>query len=315
MKKVLITGGYGFIGSHTVDLFLKNDFHVTVVDNLTTGRVENLHHLKPYQNPLLLACKDEFDSFRILSEIRSGKFDYVLHFAANASVPYSVERPVETNQINLTKTISLLDACRVGKVKKFVFSSSSAVYGNCAKFPTNELEEIHPLSPYALQKSLVEQYCKLFYQLYGLESISLRYFNVFGPRQAGSGPYANVVSSWCEQGIRNNKIRLDGEGKAYRDFIHVSDVAKANLLAVISDIKFGCYNVGSGVSVQISELLRYFKTYFGNIEVINAPTRKGDPERTQADIRLIQKDFGFSPLVVTEDMFYNTFKWYKENIK
>jgi UDP-glucose 4-epimerase len=315
MSNILITGGYGFIGSHVVDTFLNKGYSVTVIDNLNTGKLQNLQHLNPHNNPMLEVQVDDFANYKTLMAIRGGKYQYVLHLAANASVPFSVDKPVESNDNNVSKTLLLLDACKVGGIKKFVFSSSSAVYGDPKTFPTNELSTKNPMSPYALQKGIIEDYCKLYNELYGLQCVCLRYFNVFGPRQAGSGPYANVISSWCEKGIRNKQIRLDGEGKAYRDFVYVGDVAQSNLLAVTSNTKFGCYNIGSGTSIQIFELLKYFQTYFGNVEVVHAPTRIGDPLRTQADISVARAEIGFSPSPVTEDMFYNTFKWYKENVK
>ena len=312
MKNVLVTGGYGFIGSHVVDELVKNNYNVTVVDNMSTGKLSNLSHINNLKVNLI---QDEFDSMRILSMVRDGKFYYVMHLAANASVPFSVERPVETNNNNVTKTLLLLEACRVGKIKKFVFSSSSSVYGNNVVFPTAEDSKKNPISPYALQKSIIEEYCKLYYELYGLKSVCLRYFNVFGPRQAGSGPYANVISSWCEKAIKHNEIRVDGEGKAFRDFIHVHDVAKANLLAANSEIPFGCYNIGSGQTIQISEILKVFQQVFSSVKVVNAPQRQGDPERTQAEITLAKQYLGFSPSFVTKDTFISTFNWYKGNVK
>lgn len=316
MSGVLVTGGYGFIGSHVVDALLDKGYHVTVVDNLDTGKLRNLEHLNPHSNSKLEVCVDDFASYKTLAEVRSGKYEYVLHLAAKASVPFSVDKPVESNDNNVSKTLALLDACKIGKVKKFVFSSSSAVYGDPKTFPTNERAIKNPMSPYALQKGIIEDYCKLYNELYGLKVICLRYFNVFGPRQAGSGPYANVISSWCEKGIRENKIRLDGGGKSYRDFVHVYDVAHANVLAVENkDIEFGCYNIGSGKTIRIAEILAYFKNCFQTVDVTEAQARVGDPAKTQADVSLAEQALGFFPTAVTVETFYKTFDWYKENIK
>lgn len=327
MKSVLVTGGYGFIGSHVVDLLVEKNYHVTVTDNLSTGKLQNLMHLDVYNtmkysmrhtpvydvNKKLSIYINEFDSINVLSDIQNQKFDYVLHLAAKASVPYSVDKPVETNNVNVTKTLRLLDACKVGKVKKVVFSSSSAVYGDCSTFPTKESCVKNPMSPYALQKSIIEDYCKLYYNLYGLETVCLRYFNVFGPRQAGSGPYANVVSSWCENALKNNKIRLDGDGNVSRDFVFVKDVANANLLAMESNIKQECINIGSGTSMKIKDVLAVFKNHF-DVQVINAPSRLGDPLCTLADIELAKELLGFEPTKVTADVFSEIFHWYKENV-
>lgn len=314
MKNVLVTGGCGFIGSHVVDLLLDEGYNVTVVDNLDTGKLSNLNHLKPYENPRLKVLKTEFDRFNVLSGVKDGKYNYVMHLAAKASVPYSVDNPVLSNDVNVTKTLALLEACRLGKVKKFVFSSSSAVYGDSGILPTKESCGKNPMSPYALQKSVIEDYCKLFYNLYGLENVCLRYFNVFGPRQAGSGPYANVISSWCENGIKHKKIRLDGKGEASRDFVHVKDVARANLLAMTSNIKHERINIGSGNSVSIKNVLLSFLECF-DVQVVDAPARLGDPLRTLADVSLAKTLLGFEPTKVTSDLFHETFDWYKENVK
>lgn len=316
MKNVLVTGGAGFIGSHLVDLLLKNDYNLVVVDNLSTGRISNLQHHNPFSNPNLIFRKTEFTNFEILQKIRNGDFDFVFHLAASASVPYSVERPIDTNDNNFTKTLELLEACRAGSVKKFVFSSSSAVYGDSKKVPTPESEPRNPESPYALQKAMVEDYCKLYSKLYGFQSVCLRYFNVFGPRQAGSGPYANVISSWCVNGIRNKVIRLDGDGSAQRDFVYVGDVARANLLAATSNVHFGCYNVGSGNPYSIKHILDIFLREFGDIDIDRAPQRLGDVSYTEADTYLASEKIDYMP----SDRFFeydliDTFNWYKENVK
>lgn len=314
MSGVLVTGGCGFIGSHVVDLLLEKGYNVTVVDNLDTGKLVNLEHLKPYQNPQLKLCITEFDSDRILNQVKNGMYEYVLHLAAKASVPFSVDNPYRSNDVNVTKTLSLLEACKAGKVKKFVFSSSSSVYGDAGVFPTKESTVKNPMSPYALQKSVIEDYCKLFNSLYGIESVCLRYFNVFGPRQAGSGPYANVVSSWCENGIKHKKIRLDGKGEATRDFVYVKDVAYANLLAMTSNLKHTSINIGSGSSVAIKDILTTFQEHF-DVQVTDAPARLGDPLHTLADVSLAKTLLGFEPTKVTSDLFCETFDWYKENVK
>ena len=313
--KCLVTGGSGFIGSHVVDLLLKENYDVVVVDNFSTGNLSNLQHHNPFSNSRLSCRRADFTDYAILQKVRNGDFDFVFHLAATASVPYSVKSPVNTNDNNVTKSLLLLEACRTGKVKKFIFSSSSSVYGNSSFFPTTEETVKQPLSPYALQKSVIEDYCKLYQQLYGLESICLRYFNVFGPRQSGSGPYANVISSWCESGIKTGRIRLDGKGEASRDFVSVQDVAKANLLAANSNVKFGCYNVGSGKSLNIAQILTWFKSVYENIEVVDAPARAGDPLFTQADISLTKNELGFISSEVDFLALNETFKWYKENIK
>ena len=314
--KCLVTGGCGFIGSHLVDLLLKEGFHVVAVDDLSTGKINNLQGNNPFSNPNLECRRTDFADFTFLQEIRRGTFDWVFHLAAMASVPYSVEHPVDTNNNNVSKTLALLEACRVGKVKKFVFSSSSAVYGDSKKVPTPESEPRNPESPYALQKAMVEDYCKLYSKLYGFQSICLRYFNVFGPRQAGSGPYANVISSWCVNGIRNKRIRLDGDGSAQRDFVYVGDVARANLLAAKSEIEFGCYNVGSGNPYSIKHILGIFLREFGDIDIDRAPQRLGDVSYTEASTYLASEKIKHMPSArFFEDDLVDTFNWYKENVK
>lgn len=312
--KCLVTGGAGFIGSHLVDLLVDRNHTVTIVDNMSTGKIKNVEQQKPYSNPACALYIADFASEHVLAMIRESKFDVVFHLAATASVPYSVDQPVATNDNNVSKTLALLDACRIGKVKKFVFSSSSAVYGNSTEFPTTESAAKQPISPYALQKSVIEEYCKLYQQLYGLKSVCLRYFNVFGPRQAGSGAYANVISGWCVNGIASGRIRLDGNGEAFRDFVHVKDVAYANLLAASSDVKFGCYNVGSGESIKIAAIFDWFSNIcMKNVEVTHAPTRPGDPAKTQASIEQTRSVFGFVPTKLDSARLVETFTWYLEN--
>lgn len=312
--KCLVTGGAGFIGSHLVDLLVDNNHTVTIVDNISTGNIKNVNHQQPYSNAACSLYIADFASEHVLTMIRESKFDVVFHLAATASVPYSVDHPVATNDNNVSKTLALLDACRFGKVKKFVFSSSSAVYGNSREFPTTEFAAKKPMSPYALQKSVIEEYCELYQKLYGLESVCLRYFNVFGPRQAGSGAYANVISGWCVNGIASGRIRLDGNGEAFRDFVYVKDVAHVNLLAAMSDIKFGCYNVGSGVSIKIADIFDWFSNLcMKNVEVIHTPTRPGDPAKTQASIEKTRLAFDFVPTKLDPARLVETFTWYLEN--
>ena len=315
MKNVLVTGGAGFIGSHLVDKILNDtEYNIVVVDNFSTGNYYNIQH--NIKNPRVKLRVEDFTSIGILQAIADNKFEYVFHLAASASVPYSIKNPVNTNTNNVTKTLALLDSCRYGKVKKFIFSSSSAIYGDAKKVPTPESEPKSPNSPYALQKAVIEDYCELYNKLYGFQSVCLRYFNVFGPRQSGSGPYANVISSWCENGIRNKRIRLDGDGSAQRDFVYVRDVARANLLAAKSEIEFGCYNVGSGNTYSIKHILGIFLREFGGVNIDRAPQRLGDVSYTEAETYLASEKIDYMPSNrFFEHDLVDTFNWYKENIK
>lgn len=317
--KVLITGVAGFIGSNMLDLLLeKTDFEIVGIDNLSAGN-------KIYNDiivPSSLKHKERF-SF-INGNIRNiclaewceilENIDIVFHFAATPSVPYSVDNPIETNKNNVSNSLVLLEWCKLNNVKKFVFSSSSSMYGNVKNFPTKETEELSPLSPYALQKKIIEEYCKMYSNLYGIDTVCLRYFNVYGENQYAENAYSTAICAWSKSFAEQTSIRLDGDGTQSRDFVYVKDVCLANYLVGTSEKKFNgeVFNVGSGENVsllQIKEILENVSEF--KPEIIFKPTRVGDVYKTHADISKL-KELGFKPSSTTREGVEKTFKWYKE---
>lgn len=291
MKRALVSGAAGFIGSHVVDRLIKEGWWVTGVDDMSAGEIGNV-------NPEVELWKCDFADSSVLTPVREGKFDVVFHLAARPRVLYSVEHPAETNDTNVQKTVKLLEACKDG-AKRFVFSSSSSVYGGADQLPTPTWHPKSPKSPYALQKSIVEDYCTLFSNLYGLDTVCLRYFNVFGPRAKGDGAYATAVSAWLHAIKNNTPLRSDGDGLQTRDMCFVSNVAEANFLAGDSKLEFKgqCYNVACGDRVSNKEVLDYLVKKYPNVQVVNAPWRAGDVMHTQADISSTERTLGYMPRV------------------
>ena len=246
-KEIVVTGGCGFIGSHIVEELLENN-KVTVIDNLSSGKIENLEN--PNHKNLTLIKENLLDCD--LEEILKGK-DYVFHLAAKVSVPGSVAEPFEYNQTNIDATVKLLIACKNNNVKKIVFSSSSAVYGENPNMPLKETELAMPCSPYAAQKASGELYLKSFYESYGLNYVALRYFNVFGPRQDENSPYAAVIPKFISAILKGENPEIYGDGEQSRDFIFVKEIARANIAACESDYN-GIVNVALGKSLTINHL-------------------------------------------------------------
>lgn len=282
-KNVLITGGLGFIGSHIADELLK-DNKVIIIDNLSTGKISNLKN--PHHENLKIIKEDLNDAN--LDEILTGT-DYVFHLAAMASVPLSVENPVKCNEINVNATVKLLNACVSNNVKKIIFSSSSAVYGDNTNMPLNESEVPMPKSPYAASKACCELYLKTFYESYGLNYTALRYFNVFGPKQDRNSQYASVIPNFIGTLLEGNQPEIYGDGEQSRDFVFVKDVVKANIKACESDYN-GTVNVASGEKITINRLYEIVKnTLESDIEPKYLPERPGDIKHSLADIKNMEK--------------------------
>jgi UDP-glucose 4-epimerase len=248
----------------------------------------------------------------MIKHIYGSCYNVVFHQAANPSVKYSVEYPVETTDNNVTKTVALFHAC-VNKVDRIVFAASSAVYGDSNQLPIKECYSKTPRSPYAWQKSTIEDYAKICWDLYRLDVVCLRYFNVFGPGQSGKGAYANAVSAWC-YAIKNNlECRSDGDGEQSRDICYIDNVVNANILAANDNkiFKGMSYNVGCGDRVSNNKILTYLKEAFGDrVKVKNAPERLGDVKHTQADITNITNDIGYEVKVKFWDGLKRTIEWW-----
>ena len=262
IKKLLVTGAGGFIGSNMVQYLLNN----TVYDVIGVDSFENGTHNKEFIESLDKA-EDRFTfNCQNFIDVDLTDVEVVFHFAATPRVSYSVEQPLLTNENNVTNTLILLDKCVKNKIKRFVFSSSSSVYGDVENFPTSETEETGPISPYGLQKLTIEKYCKLYSDLYNLDTVSLRYFNVYGPNQYSDNAYATVICAWIKGFIENTLIRLDGTGEQSRDFSYVEDVCQANYLVGLykDKLKGDVYNVAHNSNTTLNELLDIIKTLSSN---------------------------------------------------
>jgi len=310
MGKYLVTGGAGFIGSNIVEELIKRGESIKVIDNFITGRRENL---KPFLSKIELIEGDIRD-LSLMEKVTKG-VDYVLHQAAFRSVPKSVEDPTLCNDINIAGTLNVLMAAHKSKVKRVVYASSSSVYGNVETFPQCENFFPQPLSPYGVSKLSGEYYCKVFSDTFGLETVSLRYFNVFGPRQNPESKYSAVIPAFIAEMIKDKKPTIDGNGEQSRDFTYVSNVVDANLQAAITkDISGVVVNVGCGESYSVIGIIKILNQYLGSdIKPIFGPPRKGDAHKTQADITRLKDFLKLSPKVKFEDGLSKTLNWFKQS--
>lgn len=308
--RILVTGGAGFIGSNLARKCVEEQLYVDVVDNLSNGHISFVPELLRTDN--LYICN--FDSPHILNKIRNKEYDVVVHLAAIPRVSYSVEHPLETNETNVSATLKLIDACK-GNIKRFVFASSSSVYGGAENLPTKEKELKNPKSPYAFQKSIIEDYLKIYYDNFGLDSASLRFFNVFGPNQLGNSPYSTAVSAWVNAILRGKSMRSDGDGSQSRDMCYVDNVVDACLRAATSDklIAAETLNVACGDRTTNKEILQYLLKKFPDSKYHDAPWRPGDVMHTQADVSRTQEVLGYVPLVRFWEGLEKTIQWYQDN--
>ncbi|MBQ8018324.1 MAG: NAD-dependent epimerase/dehydratase family protein [Methanobrevibacter sp.] len=282
-KNILITGGAGFIGSHIADNLIDNN-NIRIVDNFSTGNIKNFKN--PDHENLQIITADICNAN--LDELTSG-IDYIFHLAAMASVPLSVENPVECNETNLNATVKLLNSAVKNDVKKIVFSSSSAVYGENRNMPLKETEPPMPTSPYAASKASCELYLKSFYESYGLNYTALRYFNVFGPKQDKNSQYAAVIPNFISAILEENQPEIYGDGEQTRDFVYVKDIVKANVAACKSDYN-GIVNIASGEKLTINRLYEIIKETLGSdLEPKYLPERPGDIKHSLADVKNMEK--------------------------
>lgn len=282
-KNILITGGLGFIGSHIANELIDTN-KLIILDNLSTGNIKNLKN--PSHENLKIIKEDirNTDLNNLTSNI-----DYIFHLAAMACVPLSIEKPVECNDINLNATVKLLKAAADNNVKKIIFSSSSSVYGQNKNMPLKETENPMPMSPYASSKSGCELYLKSFYENYGLNYTSLRYFNVFGPGQDKNSQYAAVIPNFISAILEKRQPEIYGDGKQTRDFIFVKDVVRANINAAESDFN-GILNIASGKKLSINQLYEIIKTTLNSeLTPKYLPERPGDIKHSLADISDMEK--------------------------
>lgn len=284
-KRAVVVGGAGFIGSNIVDGLLSQGYDVAVIDNLVEGKRENVHESAQ------LHVLDILDKEAIAPVIAGA--DVVFHLAALPRVQYSIENPIESNEVNVRGTLNVLTCAKEGKVGRVVYSASSAAYGDQPIMPFVESMLPQPQSPYGLQKYIGEHYCRIFSELYQLETVSLRYFNVYGPRLSSDGAYALVIGKFLKQRAEGVPLSITGDGHQTRDFTHVRDVVRANILAAESD-QVGAgevINIGAGVETSINTLASYFG---GSVEHI-APRQ--EPKRTLSDSSLAKRLLNWEPTV------------------
>ncbi len=291
MARVLVTGGAGFIGSHLVEALVAAKHKVTVLDNISTGKISNLSSVKAKIDFI----KGDMSNMRLLKRA-CAKQDCVFHLAAIASVPFSVQHPIETHEINATGTLKVLQAAREAKVKRVIYSSSAAVYGDEPSLPKKETSPIRPLTPYALTKLTGEQYTIMFGQIYGMETVALRYFNVYGPRQDPNSPYSGVITRFAASLKRGKKPIIYGDGMQTRDFVYVADVVQANLKAMKTRATGKVFNIATGVQVSVREMLAHLNEIMKTkVPAIYSPKRPGDILHSVADISQAKKILKFSP--------------------
>lgn len=307
MATYLVTGGAGFIGSHLVEALLQRGDTVRVADNLSSGRRENLASTSSvdfHEGDI----SDSGFAARVVADC-----DYVLHQAAIPSVPRSVAEPVETHRTNVDGTLAMLVAARDAGVRRFVFAGSSSVYGDAPVLPKREDMRPSPMSPYALQKLVGEQYCQMFTRLYGLETVTTRYFNVFGPRQQPGSPYSGVISLFIEALAAGRRPTIHGDGRQTRDFTFVGDVVRGVLTAATAPAVAGeVINVAAGGRISLLELVASLQRILrAEAEPDFGPSREGDVRDSQADILKARQKLSFEPQTAFEDGLRETVEWYK----
>ena len=311
MSKVLITGAAGFIGSNLVERSLfEEGWDITGVDDLSNGHTAFIQDKKSGAFIGKQFYKIDFADEQVLSMVKRGEFDYIVHLAAIPRVSYSVQHPIETNDVNVTKTLQLIHAARK-HVKRFVFASSSSVYGGAAMLPTPESCPKNPKSPYALQKSIIEDYLKLYNNLYSMESVCLRFFNVFGKNQLGNSPYSTAISSWLTAILSNRPMRSDGDGTQTRDMCHVDNVTDACIRAVKSEKSLGALriNIACGERTSNNAIMEFLKQRYPNATRFDAEWRAGDVRHTQADVSLARELLGYTPKVRIFEGLEKTIEW------
>jgi UDP-glucose 4-epimerase len=310
--RALVTGGAGFIGSHLVDELARNGCRVTVLDNLSTGHRRNIDHLIDNLADRIDFVEGDIRDTGLLDKVIEG-CEVVFHQAAVVSVTQSVQDPPHACEVNDLGTVRVLDACRRKGVRRVILASSSAVYGDDPRLPKCEDMPPRPLSPYAVQKLTGEFYASVFGELYGLETVCLRYFNVFGPRQDPSSPYSGVISIFMSKATAGQAPTIYGDGDQTRDFVYVKDVVHANLLAATEAAAAGrVFNVGTGTSIRIRELWALIGELSGfRADPLFRSPRAGDIRDSVSDIREIEEALGFSPRVDLRQGLIGTLAWYR----
>jgi len=309
-NRVLVTGGAGFIGSNLVKGLVEEGHDVVVIDNLSTGSLKKLETVKD---------KITFKQIDITDDLTmiSGKepFDCIFHLAANPSVEFSVKRPLEVDNTNTHGTLNMLEFARHSGSKKFVYSASSAVYGETANSKNTEDMLPLPLSPYGVSKLCGEYYVRCFNSLFDLKTICLRYFNVFGEFQNPDSQYAAVIPKFINAALKNDTMYVFGDGEQTRDFTYVKDIVRANIMAMKSDIDGQSVNVATGSSISLNTLIKYMKKALDKeFKVEYKKERRGDIKHSCSDITLAKNVLGFEPVYEVDKAIANTVEWYEKQI-
>jgi UDP-glucose 4-epimerase len=316
-SKILVTGGAGFIGSHLVDRLLSEGFEVSVIDNIDTGRLENIAHHQDREE--FHFVKGDIRDFNLVKEIMKDK-DAIFHEAALASVILSVENPILTNDINVSGTLNLLKASVDHHVKRFIFASSAAIYGETPSPQKREDVTSTPTNPYGVSKLAAENYVKVFNKVYGLETVSLRYFNVYGPRQSFDiqSAYGGAITIFKNRLQKNMPPIIYGDGEQTRDFIYIQDVVEANILALNSKKAAGeAFNIGTGKNISVNQVAEILKEIMNrkDLKNVHANPRPTDIRHGYADVSKAKRMLGFHPKVPLKEGLIKLVNWYTKQNK
>jgi nucleoside-diphosphate-sugar epimerase len=306
--RYLVTGGAGFIGSNTVDELVRRGHSVVVLDDLSSGKEENLSEVRSK----ITFVKGSITDIEAVQKAMQ-QAEYVIHLAARTSVPRSVKDPLDTNRINVDGTLNVLIAARDNRVKRVVFAASSSAYGETPTLPKREDMQPQPISPYGVSKYVGELYAQAFGRCYGMETVCVRYFNIFGPRQDPDSPYSGVLSRFATAFLEDQQPVIFGDGEQTRDFTFVDNAVQANLLACEAPTASGgVFNVGTGSRVSLNQTLEYLRRISGKkLQAKYDPPRDGDIRDSQADISRARQVLGYEPTVMFEEGLERTFDWYR----
>lgn len=306
--RYVVTGGAGFIGSNTVEELVRRGHSVVVLDDLSSGKEDNLAELRTK----ITFIKGSIGDIEVVRKAMH-EAEFVLHLAARTSVPRSVKDPIETNRINIDGALNVLVAARDAKVKRVVFAASSSAYGETPTLPKVETMQPEPISPYGVTKFVGELYAQTFGRCYGLENVSLRYFNIFGPRQDPSSPYSGVLAKFCTAYLEESQPVIFGDGEQTRDFTYVENAVQANLLACEApNVSGKVFNIGTGARFSLNQTVELLSKISGKqLQVKYDPPRDGDIRDSLADITLARQFLGYHPQVGFEEGLGRTFEWYR----
>jgi nucleoside-diphosphate-sugar epimerase len=312
LANYLVTGGAGFIGSHLCGRLVQDGHSVRVLDNLWSGKRDNLSHVTGQVDFVEADLRDDAAVAAAVADI-----DFVLHHGAIASVQFSVEQPLVEQQVNAVGTLKVLDAARSAGVKRVVFAASAAAYGTDPATPKIESMAAVPSSPYGLSKVTGEHYCRIYSEVFGLETVCLRYFNIFGPRQDPSSPYSGVISIFARRMLAGEPPTVFGDGQQSRDFAYVDNVVEANLLACqVSSAAGEVYNIGCERSISVNQLIGHLNDALGtSFDAVYEDPRPGDVRVSLADISRARQGLGYRPVVGFEEGLRNTVTWMRSEIE